>query len=539
MMCRTVLLLWAAACSMAFSSDDPWPPDSEDLIVLVGPRPLKIRLRIEVDGRPFRLPWQERWDYLADAADEEGDGQFTAAEAVYVAKRLAGIADPAEAGAVRGTEALVAAQGNSVSRTDLYRYLSEAVAPLTLSRGPVDRLGAAPALVNLLDTDGDGRLSGDELSAAFQQLRLRDFSDDGLLTAGELVVDPTLANETTLPADGVGRLLAAGPVFAVPPSAPTRLVASAILQTYDRDSDGRLQLRGTQPELHFESEELLQEFDADDDGQLSLDELGRWRTRRPDLELPIALGSSVPTRGRSNRVPAPEGVRVRSKILGGYQIAMGDAEIVVYRNNRLPSRALRQRLRFATLDSDQNGYLDERETEASPLLAGSFSELDRDHDGEVAAEELDHFIEQQQAADATRLLLSVYDYGHNLLALLDADLDGRLSPRELQQAVDLIALHDANGDQLLGESEIPRLLRLELVRGVRDDLGPARRARGARSGRQQEQTAGPLWFQRMDRNSDGDLQRREFLGSRQLFDRLDANGDRLLDAAEAEAAGKE
>ena len=48
--------------------------------------------------------------------------------------------------------------------------------------------------------------------------------------------------------------------------------------------------------------------------------------------------------------------------------------------------------------------------------------------------------------------------------------------------------------------------------------------------------AGPHWFQKMDRNHDGDLSPREFLFPRDTFRRLDANGDGLIDAAEARGA---
>jgi hypothetical protein len=47
---------------------------------------------------------------------------------------------------------------------------------------------------------------------------------------------------------------------------------------------------------------------------------------------------------------------------------------------------------------------------------------------------------------------------------------------------------------------------------------------------------GPIWFQRMDRNLDGDLTWKEFLGPRHVFEELDADHDGLIDPKEAEKA---
>ena len=43
---------------------------------------------------------------------------------------------------------------------------------------------------------------------------------------------------------------------------------------------------------------------------------------------------------------------------------------------------------------------------------------------------------------------------------------------------------------------------------------------------------GPVWFQKMDRNGDGDVSRREFLGTPRQFDQLDADGNDLIDVME-------
>ncbi|MBX9582607.1 MAG: EF-hand domain-containing protein, partial [Gemmataceae bacterium] len=46
-------------------------------------------------------------------------------------------------------------------------------------------------------------------------------------------------------------------------------------------------------------------------------------------------------------------------------------------------------------------------------------------------------------------------------------------------------------------------------------------------------TGVPDWFTKMDRNGDGDISRREFLGPLSLFRRLDADGDGLITPDEA------
>ena len=49
---------------------------------------------------------------------------------------------------------------------------------------------------------------------------------------------------------------------------------------------------------------------------------------------------------------------------------------------------------------------------------------------------------------------------------------------------------------------------------------------------------GPEWFRRMDRNQDGDVSVREFLGTSTQFAALDTDQDGLMSASEAEVAEK-
>ena len=127
--------------------------------------------------------------------------------------------------------------------------------------------------------------------------------------------------------------------------------------------------------------------------------------------------------------------------------------------------------------------------------------------------------------------------------MLDTNKDRRLSLRELKNGFANIEKLDQDDDRRVSrmEASSPSQYTLEVGFGrpalFRDRLGMDNMM--MQTGaivRSTDVLEGPLWFRKMDRNRDGDVSKREFLGSSAQFDSLDTDKDGLLDAKEAEAA---
>jgi Ca2+-binding EF-hand superfamily protein len=132
-------------------------------------------------------------------------------------------------------------------------------------------------------------------------------------------------------------------------------------------------------------------------------------------------------------------------------------------------------------------------------------------------------------------MVSAGDSGRNVFEILDADRDRHLGRRELHNAAKHLKRFDHDGDGRVALAELPRTYELKVGRGAfsgrrgfdfasYDD--PPRRRAGA-----QEDVLS--WFRHMDRNHDGDVSAREFLGTADEFRRLDTDRDGLLDPREA------
>src|SRR5690606_7786724 len=193
-------------------------------------------------------------------------------------------------------------------------------------------------------------------------------------------------------------------------------------------------------------------------------------------------------------------------------------------------------------DRNQDAHLTTEEFGRLEIANLTFSAVDADLNGQVSRAEFDEFVELRALLAQCRLEMTVANETTSLFEALDGDEDYRLSPREFEEGVAALEALDRNGNGRLAESELVTKYSLSFAitrppefddlvgtagfNAMNDDT-PLPIVRPV--------TQGPEWFRRMDRNQDGDVIWREFLGPKEAFEGLDADGNGLINSDEAEA----
>ncbi len=516
-------------------------PDAQDLLFLGPMRPLLWRLHITIDGKPFRQVWLDRFEGLFAQEDRDHDGRVTVDQAEAIVREMNGSTrDEPKPTSADSPLRSAANSAGTIDRTTLLAHVERTLPPFVVHRRAVVDRGSALALFPLLDLDRNHQLSAAELGAAEEQLLQRDFNDDRVITGAELILDPNAIAAAADPGTAERNLEASeSPLLPIDATTTPGQVADKLLKYYDRNRNGLLSTKAPDLEIKLPAA-LVGQLDTDGDGALNREELSKFAERRPDLELSFAMGRATARESRNRSLPAEPEFRVRQTLERGYDLRLGEANILFKRNNRDPQEAS-DPAAFRTYDRDDNKYIDEKEAGTNGIGKTAFAAMDSDGDGKVFKGEFSAYMDRQNGAAAARLVLEVSDSGQDLFDLLDIDQDGALSPRELRSAKEVLNTADKNGDGVLNGDEIPQRLVFELVRGAEARTDQATANQGPRRPTRSTATAstsGPLWFRKMDRNNDGDLSPHEFLGPRAAFDKLDANHDGLVDREEAEAAGK-
>ena len=316
--------------------------------------------------------------------------------------------------------------------------------------------------------------------------------------------------------------------------------------------------------------ELLRYYDADGNGVLDMAELApneplqlavtnslsefpeqfaplRWEPVEGNADIEVRLdfftGGIGLARVAAQLAPSDraETIKIiRTRHAG--EISSGDFILVLDAPLRLISSEDVRRfylIQMRQRDVGRKGYLTQDEFRGLALPMMRFEAADRNGDGKLYPEELRETLDGLIAWRTSRLGVSLSQEREPLFPKLDVDGDGRLSRRELANAKMRLIEEESGSftlDELVGrcrwEFRVPGLLEDAPQQMTQDIMA-------ANTANQMPDGPGPAWFHAMDRNGDGDVDRREFLGRLELFNEWDQNQDQLLDLVEIERVTEE
>jgi Ca2+-binding EF-hand superfamily protein len=510
----------------------PAPPSSDrrDVLMLLDHGPVHLRMNLTLGGVSLAQSRRQYVTGLIESLDQDGDGKLSRTEAakspILRTKERPGAAQflqtlkvPADL-SHRHVEQTVDRLGG-----ELVAYRQD----LTSSQNDIE-------VFKLLDSDSSGTLDSAEMEAARDLILSKDGDGDECVAFEEFFPPP--------PPPAEGLLVATPPVATAPPplasvadmvgDAAAPQMARKLVRKYDKNRDLKL----SAAELKWSAERIAAS-DANGDNALDLAELARIGQGQPDLELSVELRAPE-AEGGVLTIGENTGQRMDDAGRMDYaKIAFAGAVVTFSLRNLDPiassvENALRQ---FNLLDADANGYISKDETSMRIRFErGLFELIDGDGDEKIFGEEMKEYVKTRSEPAATTCRMNVYDTGNGFFMAVDGNADGRVSQREMRQAAQSLAQLDRDGAAGIAENEPMRHFHIEFVRGAYQLFGPSEQLVAQTPAFQQRRPSGPIWFQRMDRNNDGDLTWNEFLGPREVFHRLDGDADALVDPQEAARA---
>ena len=581
------LCLCASVVSLSSAADASAATDIQDFVFLGDSRPVFVRLHVRTDGKALEEAWNDFMKYLFAYLDVDGDGVLSKAEAerapavdqLRSTGQGGGFAAFGGGGAPAGPsmDALDADKDGKVTLAELSAwYRKNGFAPFQFQfsgaqanpagmaagmlggRAEPSAAAVSEAIFALLDTDRDGKLTKEKLAAAPTILLRLDENEDEMIVPSELVPSVEAANPFgAFMMMGGRKDESANNKHVVPITTggevPPRLV-QMIQERYGlkkyKDDEKKL----TRAELGLD-EATFAKLDRNSDGVLDADELAGFVNRPADLELSVRLGKKEAA--KSIEASSNKGHALADKFQlkhGLGYIDLGKARVDILTSegsdalDRFGGLAREQYLvQFRQIDTDNKGFINEEQAKKNRTLRTLFKAADRNGDGKLTEKKLiaylEHLQEMQKRATAACVTLEFSDQNRGLFDLLDTDRDGRLSVREMRNAVKLLEQLDREGKGHITKADIPKMYKMTIRQGAAAGGQNPQAAFFALYGGGYESAAerpgrGPLWFQKMDRNRDGDVSRKEWLWSEELFRKIDTDGDGLISVEEAEAYDK-
>ncbi len=529
--------------------------ESHQVLYLADAGVVVMKLSVVIDGEGPKQCHEKFVDSLLKALDKNGDAVVTVDEA------RGRIPTPREVQQLQmgtGTEPVAMdaspdsnPKDGKLTRGELLAYFKRLglssfsvqfqprQAQADPNTGAMANAATDTPLFDRLDTNSDKKLSKDELSKALEVLRKLDRDDDETISAVELQATPVQAVQQNPRAANNPAAAATNPFVSLSGGESIQKLIRRVIDKYDSADATKSGVSGTTVKNQKLSplelglpEAAIQSYDVDGDGQLDFDELRSFVTSSEpmfELTLDVSKGSVVATGPRASDVrTTPDGAAHLH--IGAVQISLSALPTQSVANPELLVRPL-----FMISDANANGYLEKDEAAQLTQLGTTFEDLDTDKNGKLFIEEVTAYLQTRIDAARSRAILTINEQGRTLFDILDADRDRRLAHREIRTAIDKLALWDKDHDGQLAESEVPLQFQMVAARGSLPGLfgGQVNGAAMAAQGSLAERTAGPVWFRKMDKNRDGEVSRREFLGEAESFDALDLNHDGAIELNEA------
>ena len=525
------LISVALASAPLHAADSAPTGEVRDVILMLDNGPLHLRVHVAVGGLSPQEARRASLDRLVKSLDADGDGKLSQKEA----ERSPLFREKQRPKA----EAFLKDIGVSTafSRKDMELRFERLGGETVVYRQNASSSESDNAVFKLLDANKDGVVDATEMQDSVDLLLAKDADDDECVTLDEFAPPPTTNAEQIAVAMNQPRPATATVADLLRDTNQTLLPAE-MLRKFDKDRNRKLS-----PEELSWTKERVATCDTDKDGQLNLKELGGLNNSPVDIELAVDVirkegQSMLKTLGAAtNRTDNDRAPDLATISLPSAVVTFSSREVDPFEASM--TIALRT---FNELDTDANGYLDKDETMLRERFGrGLFDQIDADGDGKIFGEEMKEFIRARGEPVATTCQITVFDDGAGFFSTLDSNGDRRISMREMRYADKTLAKMERDDKPGLAETEPARRYRIEFVRGVFNPFGNPERQINPRMPTAvaeviKPRPVGPIWFQRWDRNNDGDITWREFLGPRDAFEQLDADRDELIDPKEAEAA---
>lgn len=541
--------------------------DIQDLVFLHAPQPLRMRLHVSINGKSPTVAWDAFLDKLFVYYDVNNDGYLSPQEAakllppnmynmgfniIFNGGRRGG-----------GNQRINFAEidtnkDGKISREEFGAYFRKSqFQPLQVQIQPPNRQAEqyTDALYKHLNKKADGKLTPQDVKDAWMVLMKLDTDEDEIISVQELM--QRQPNPYYGDAEVIQEAFMGGPPRPQTPPATAfiSLDPAQPLEEQIKQLLGRMPLApwpagfGRAPGLPGFVTKLF------DEKEKAL--LAQWLQRPPDLEFDVQLGDMAEGVGRILSFGSePAGVRLvktagngmpyakaaKAGVDGVLRVTMPDALLELARvggqyNRNFDGNAQFYLEQFKIAAGDDK-YVTKEKLQENPniqFLVNVFDEADRNGDGRLTIDELKTFFEAITGGPGSQTYITIVDQGRSLFSLIDTNHDNRLSQREVINFGKNFSKFDKQGHGFIERTDLPRQFRMSVSQGPSNGRFGVQVFAFDGMGGQLIRTVGkgPIWFQKMDRNKDGDVSRREFLGSPEEFKEIDEDGDGLISAEEA------